>query len=114
MTLAVLSTVYLATLYIMDGRSPLWLLMPCLMVAFFCIGFLFGNLNAIAIKPMGHIAGTASAVVGSLSAFLAVPLAAFIGRCYDGTVLPLIGGFTVLSMLSLIAIRWADKSNAQT
>ena len=109
-TQVTLSMVYLAALYWMHGYSPLWLLMPSLMVTFFCIGFLFGNLNAIAMKPMGHIAGTASAVVGSLSAFMAVPLAAFIGRCYNGTVLPLICGFAVLSILSLIVIHWADQS----
>ena len=109
-TLVVLSMVHLAVLYWSGGYSPLWVMMLCLMVTFFCIGFLFGNLNAIAMKPMGHIAGTASAVVGSLSAFMAVPLAAFIGRCYNGTILPMIGGFAVLSLLSLIVIHWADKS----
>lgn len=108
-TLAVLSVGYLAVIYRMGGYSPLWMLMLCLMVTFFCVGFLFGNLNAIAMKPMGHIAGTASAVVGSLSALLAVPLAAVIGRCYNGTVMPLIGGFAVLSVLALIVIRWADE-----
>lgn len=107
-TLAALSMVYLAVVFSMGGFSPLWMLMACLMTAFFCIGILFGNLNAIAMTPMGHIAGTASAVVGSLSSFIAVPLAILIGRCYNGTTLPLITGFTVLSILSLFIMRWAD------
>ena len=106
--LAALSIVYLAVVYSMGGFSPLWMLMACLMTAFFCIGILFGNLNAIAMTPMGHIAGTASAVVGSLSSFIAVPLAIFIGRCYNGTTLPLITGFAVLSILSIFIMRWAD------
>lgn len=107
-TLAALSTLYLAALYAMSGVSPLWIMMACLMAAFFCVGFLFGNLNSIAMKPLGHVAGTASAVVGSLSSLIAVPLAVFIGRCYNGTTMPLITGFAVLSGLSILMMRWAD------
>lgn len=107
-TLAVLSVVYLSVVYAMGGVSPLWMLMTCLMAAFFCIGILFGNLNSIAMKPLGHVAGTASAVVGSLSSLIAVPLAIVIGRSYNGTTLPLITGFAVLSVLSIMTMRWAD------
>jgi len=49
-------------------------------------------------KPMGLIAGTASSEIGSLSSFIVVPLAIFMGRCYNGTVLPLIIDFTVLGI----------------
>jgi len=70
---------------------------------------LFGDLNPIAMKPMGHIAGTASAAVGSFSAIMAVPLAVFIGRNYDGMLLPLITGFAALSILSPIVVYWAVR-----
>jgi DHA1 family bicyclomycin/chloramphenicol resistance-like MFS transporter len=108
-TIAALSIVYLVVVYAMGGVSPLWMFMVCLIAVFFCIGILFGNLNSIAMKPMGHIAGTASAVIGSLSSFIAVPLAVLIGRCYNGTTLPLIAGFTVLSTLSIFIMRWANE-----
>lgn len=108
-TMAVLSLVYAIMVFRMGGFSALWLLMAFLVVTFFCIGFLFGNLNAIAMKPMGHIAGTASAVVGSFSSIMAVPLAVLIGRYYDGTILPLIIGFAALSILSLFVVYWADR-----
>jgi DHA1 family bicyclomycin/chloramphenicol resistance-like MFS transporter len=107
-TIAALSMVYLAMVYAMGGVSPLWMFMACLIAIFFCIGILFGNLNSIAMTPMGHIAGTASAVIGSLSSFIAVPLAVLIGRCYNGTTLPLITGFAVLSIFSIFIMRWAD------
>jgi DHA1 family bicyclomycin/chloramphenicol resistance-like MFS transporter len=58
---------------------------------------------------MGHIAGTASAVVGALSTLLSVPIAFVIGRLYDDTTLPLVGGFALLSILSLIIMRWANR-----
>jgi DHA1 family bicyclomycin/chloramphenicol resistance-like MFS transporter len=46
---------------------------------FFTIGFLFGNLRALAMEPMGHIAGVGSALNGFISTVMAVPIANFIG-----------------------------------
>jgi MFS transporter, DHA1 family, multidrug resistance protein len=109
MLLIVISVVYLTVVYSMGGHSPLWMLMVCFALAFFCIGILFGNLNAIAMEPLGHIAGIGAALVGSLSTFLSVPLAVVIGRCYDGTTLPLVGGFAILSILTAFVMRWADS-----
>ena len=54
----------------MAGHPPLWALLTYLGVAFFCNGILFGNLNAMALEPLGHIAGVASAAVGSLTTLL--------------------------------------------
>ncbi|MGD8367438.1 MAG: multidrug effflux MFS transporter [Desulfobacterales bacterium] len=108
--LAALSSVYFAVVWLFDGRSPFWMLMVFLLASFFCVGFLFGNLNAIAMTPMGHIAGTASAVVGALSTFLSVPIALVIGRLYNDTTLPLVGGFALLSAASLLIMRWANRA----
>ena len=80
-----------------------------LMAVFFCIGLLFGNLNALAMEPLGHIAGVAASTIGSVTTLTAMLLGALIGFAYDGTVLPLIGGFTILGTLSLGAIRWAGR-----
>ena len=112
--LAALSSVYFVLAFFCDGRAPLWTLIVFLMTAFFCIGFLFGNLNAIAMRPLGHIAGSASAVVGALSTFLAVPIAFLIGRLYNETTLPLVGGFALLSLISLGIMHWANRVTPQT
>ncbi len=111
--LVILSSVYFVVVYLYHGRSPLWMLIIFLLAAFFCIGFLFGNLNAIAMRPMGHIAGTASAVIGALSTFLSVPIGLLIGRLYNDTTLPLIGGFTLISITSLCILRWANRKKDQ-
>lgn len=92
------------------GRPPLWLLMGYFMLTFFCVGILFGNSNALAMQPLGHVAGIGAAVVGSLSTFISVPLGTTIGQSYNGTVLPLIGGLAVLSALSLVVVRWAESA----
>jgi DHA1 family bicyclomycin/chloramphenicol resistance-like MFS transporter len=112
--LALVSSAYFVIVCFCGGRTPFWMLMAFFLMAFFCVGFLFGNLNAIAMRPMGHIAGTASAVVGSLSTFLAVPIAFVIGHLYNDTTLPLVGGFAFLSITSLCIMRWASRKNNQT
>ncbi|MGW8192686.1 MAG: multidrug effflux MFS transporter [Desulforhopalus sp.] len=104
--LSVSSLGFLLCFFFLAGHPPLWFLMSCLILILFCFGILFGNLNAIAMTPLGHIAGTGSAVVGSLSTLISVPLAIVIGRGYNGTVLPLLGGFAVLSFISLLIIGW--------
>jgi MFS transporter, DHA1 family, multidrug resistance protein len=90
------------------GHPPLWTLMTYLMVTFFGIGLLFGNLNALAMQPLGHIAGTGAAVVGATSMLISLALGTWIGQSYNGTVLPLVVGFAVLSACSIVAVWWAD------
>lgn len=94
---------------LVDPTPPLTLLMAFLLALFFCFGVLFGNFNALAMEPLGHIAGVASAVVASLTTFLSLALGTFIGRAYDGTVLPLLTGFAVLSLLSLLLMGWIER-----
>ena len=90
------------------GHPPLWTLMTYLLVTFFGIGLLFGNLTALAMQPLGHIAGTGAAVVGATSMLISLALGTWIGQSYNGTVLPLVVGFAVLSACSIAAVWWAD------
>lgn len=91
------------------GHPPLWSLMAYLAAAFFCFGILFGNFNALALEQLGHIAGMAAAVVGTLTTLLSLVLGSLIGQAFDGTVLPLVGGFSLLGCLSTLVIRWAER-----
>jgi DHA1 family bicyclomycin/chloramphenicol resistance-like MFS transporter len=91
------------------GHPPLWALMTYLMVSFFAIGLLFGNLNALAMQPLGHIAGTGAAVVGGVSTLISLVLGTGIGQGYNGTIVPLVAGFTGLSLLAILATRWAES-----
>jgi len=90
------------------GQPPLWFLMGYLLSTFFCIGILFGNQNSLAMKPLGHLAGVGSAVVGSLSTLISMTLGTIIGQSYNGTVLPAIGGLGILAVLSIFVVRWAE------
>lgn len=73
-----------------------------LAAAFFMIGLTFGNLNALAMEPMGHIAGMASAVVGALSTFGAVAIAIPVGLAYDGSAVPIVVGVIFCSGLAFV------------
>ncbi|WP_062560815.1 multidrug effflux MFS transporter [Paracoccus aminovorans] len=57
---------------------------------FFMAGVTFGNLNAMALQRMGHVAGMAASVVGAVSTLGAVVIAAPVGLLYDGTVRPML------------------------
>jgi len=61
----------------------------------FAIGFLFGNINALAMQPIGHIAGIGAAILGFTSSLMAVPIAIYIGSFIENTALPLFVGFFI-------------------
>ena len=107
-SLTIISIAYFVYAVLMQGSPPLWTFIIYFMANFFAVSILFGNLNSMAMEPLGHIAGVGSAVVGSLASFISIPIGAWIGRAFDGTVLPLIGGFAVMCFVSIFVMRWAD------
>ena len=56
---------------------------------FYQAGLCIGNLNALALEPMGHIAGMAASVVAALSTVGAVIIAAPVGLMFNRTALPM-------------------------
>jgi len=66
---------------------------------FFMAGTTLGNLNAIAMEPMGHIAGMAASVIGAVSTVLAAAIAAPIGLLFDGSMAPLTTGILIMCTL---------------
>ena len=72
---------------------------------FFSIGLIFGNLNALALEPLGHVAGMAASVMGGVSTMLAALIATPIARAFDGTARPLALGAFICAALAL-ACMW--------
>ena len=83
-------------------------LLSIVLLTFFCIGILFGNMNSLAMEPLGHIAGIGAAIVGSLSTLLSMPLGTIIGQSYNGTIIPLLIGMAVLTGLAILVVRWVE------
>ena len=105
-----LAILFLGVATIYAGQPPLWSLMTYLMMSFFCIGILFGNVNALAMQPLGQLAGVGAAVVGSLSTLISTLLGTIIGQSYNGTVLPLVIGMALLTGISIFIVRWTTSS----
>ena len=76
-------------------------------LCFFGVGLCVGNINALAMEPLGEIAGLGAAVVGFFTSSVAVLVGIPLGRAYDGTQMPLIAGFIVLGLIGLILVHWA-------
>ncbi|OFW87309.1 MAG: hypothetical protein A3J37_02770 [Alphaproteobacteria bacterium RIFCSPHIGHO2_12_FULL_45_9] len=80
---------------------------------FFMFGLMFGNLNAIAMEPMGDVAGMASAIIGSVSSILSITLGTVTGQMYNNTLIPIAGGFAVLGAISLLLMRIEQKTSSK-
>ncbi|RED48586.1 multidrug effflux MFS transporter [Aestuariispira insulae] len=107
--LTLLSCLFFVIGWQIEGGLPLSLFMAYMLMGFFCIGILFGNFNALAIEPLGHIAGVASAVIGSVQSFVSILFGYFVGQAFDGTALPLVGGFAILGIAAILMMAWTER-----
>ena len=67
---------------------------------FAMMGVTNGNLSALAMEPLGHVAGLAASVISSIATVGSVLLAVPVGLMLDGTQLPLLLGVTVYAGLA--------------
>ena len=107
-SITLVSVVAWTMAFAFEGLPPLWLFMAYLLSVFLCVGLLFGNLNALAMEPLGHLAGVGAAVVTSLSIFISLPLGALVGQSFDGTMYAQIAAFAVFGAAALAAMKWAE------
>jgi DHA1 family bicyclomycin/chloramphenicol resistance-like MFS transporter len=106
-------TVLLSTAFILllaalffDGVPPFALFMGLGMVMFSCFGMVFGNVNAMAMEPLGSMAGLGASLISSLSSLLAIVLSTIVGQFYNFTVIPLASGFVIFSIIAFIMLRY--------
>ncbi len=88
---------------------PFWVFFALSAVTFILFGFIGANFNALAMEPMGHIAGTAASVIGFAQTFLGAVLGSIIGQAYAGTIIPLVGGYALLGVASLAIVAVAER-----
>ena len=104
--IAAIGYTLISLLYVMlfwPGNNPgISILIGFFALQFFAVGLLFGNLRALAMEPLGHIAGIGAAINGFISTVMAVPIANYIGGFVNTSVLPLFIGFTVFGLLSVL------------
>lgn len=94
------------------------LLFACFVVwqtgLFFQAGMTLGNLNAMAMEPLGHMAGTAASVMGAISTVVAAVLAIPVGLAFDDTPLPLAVAVAIAAAISFVLMLWMKRLEAQT
>ncbi len=97
-----------------DDRPSFWTFTIGLAVMLSLHALLIPNFNTIAMLPLGHIAGTASAVIGTLSLAGGALLGSVIDRRFTDTVAPLVMGFAIFGALALGFILWAERGRLFT
>ncbi|WP_199769317.1 multidrug effflux MFS transporter [Flavivirga eckloniae] len=110
---AVISVSYIVLFW--SGENPsITILLTFFGLQFFAVGFIFGNLRALAMQPLGHIAGIGAAINGCVSTVMAVPIANYIGSFVSDSVLPVFIGFSFFGILSLLTFMLLKRKKKLT
>lgn len=91
------------------GYETLWTftLFQCATMFFF--GLMASNFGALAMDPLGHVAGTASSVQGFVSTVGGALIGFWIGQHFNGTALPIVLGFGACGVAALAMVLVAEK-----
>lgn len=103
------SCVLLIVSLFFDGVPPFALFMGLGMVMFSCLGMVFGNVNAMAMEPLGKMAGLGASLISSLSSLIAIVLSTLVGQFYNFTAVPLASGFVLFSFIALVMLGYGHK-----
>lgn len=108
------SGLFLVNLYFNDYHLSLWVMLAFFVPIFFFIALIFGNMQALAMVPMGHIAGIASSIIGSVSTLVAVPIGSWIGSHLESNLFGIGWGFSLTALLGCAIIFWIAPSTIET
>ena len=75
----------------------------------FCLGLLFPNLSAMAMQPLGKVAGLGAALISAISTTVALPISIAVGRYFNNTLMPLALAILVCSLISLLLLYIARR-----
>ncbi|MBU2918769.1 multidrug effflux MFS transporter [Psychrosphaera sp. F3M07] len=109
--LLISSSLFLIYCFVLQNEPTIFMLMMYLSISFFFFGLLFGNLNSLAVQPLGHIAGVANSVISSIQTLISVFIGGVIGYLYNESAIPLTVGFFVCALLSIVLILRAKKKS---
>ena len=99
---------------IATGVETMWSFILFQALSMTCIGLCGSNFGAMAMQPVGHIAGSASSVQGFIASVGAVMVGSLIGQSYDGTTLPLAIGYLAIGMVVLVIICLVERGQLFT
>ena len=91
------------------GPLPLWLFVGLFALAMMQFSWIGPNFNALAMEPLGHVAGTASSVQGFIQTLGGGLVGALIGQAFDGTIMPMAASYFFAGLLALVMVLIAEK-----
>jgi DHA1 family bicyclomycin/chloramphenicol resistance-like MFS transporter len=94
---------------IYSGHPPLPYFVVTLALNLMLFSVTVPNFNAMAMEPLGAIAGTASSFIGAYTTLAGALLGFCVGQAFNGTVTPLAAGFTIYSGLCLLIVLWTER-----
>lgn len=71
---------------------------------FFIAGTTLGNLQSLAMEPLGHIAGLVASVMGGVSTVMGALVGSLVGQAFGGQVYPLSCSTVILCLLGVIVM----------
>ncbi len=90
-------------------REGIWMFVILQALTMSCFGLIGANAGALAMEPLGHIAGTASSVQGMITTIGGALIGFAIGQQFNGTTLPFLVGFTLCGASALAVAFWANR-----
>ncbi|MCB1518237.1 MAG: multidrug effflux MFS transporter [Hyphomicrobiaceae bacterium] len=104
--LAIATTLWLISL---GGTPNFWLFLALVCGLQFFFGWMASNMNSLALEPLGHVAGTASAVFGFMQTVGGAILGGLIGHAFNGTVTPIAFGFMCMGVVVVASVLIAER-----
>lgn len=90
-----------------DGRPPFALFIVALTLVMVTLQVLYVNSNSAAMVPLGHVAGSGSALLGMVPMVGGAAIGSYISSLYNGTFTPFAIAFVVAGVVCLGGFRWA-------
>ncbi len=109
--LTTVSLLMLVATFVEGGALPFVAFLSLLFLAFFAIGILFGNLNAMAMQTLGNVAGFGASLIASGSSLVATAFAVGFGSFYSANTIYLGVGFFAAGLSSLTLAEVAIRRN---
>jgi len=103
-SLVIINVIQIGLMSVYDGLPPLWLFVAAVAGINMCVGLVFGNVMAIAMMPLGNVAGMGASVIGSISTFIAAIIGIGISQQLDGNLWPIAWGFMATATVSLLLV----------
>ncbi len=104
-----INLIWLVVQLVGPAPMPFALFITFFALAMFQFGWIGSNFNSLAMEPLGHVAGTASSVLGFMGTIGGSIIGAAIGQAFNGTALPMVAGFFVVGVIGLVFVLIGEK-----